>query len=122
MVYPDFIGQNESIFYLPTITGLVHHSLAIVLVVLIILLNQLEITYKTWYCTPLGFACYFTVGAFLITVLGYSVAFDMANPILSGTPLTAWVMAPIYLVLYSIVLLIIELIRKQRLKKQKLSN
>jgi len=27
--YPDFIGQNESFFYLPTISGLFHHSMQV---------------------------------------------------------------------------------------------
>lgn len=53
-----------------------------------------------------------------MSVFGLSDAFHIAEPILSDTPLTAWVMAPIYAACYAVVLLCIELIRKYRQKKQ----
>lgn len=31
MIYPDFLPQNPSFFYPPTITGMIHHSLSIVM-------------------------------------------------------------------------------------------
>jgi uncharacterized membrane protein YbjE (DUF340 family) len=42
----------------------------------------------------------------------------MVKPILSGTPLTVWVMLPIYAVGYSLILLAFELGRKLKTKKQ----
>ena len=119
LVYPDFLPQNPSFFYPPTITGMLHHSLAIVMVIILLMFNQIEITYKKWYCTLFGFTSYFTFGAFLIGFLGYGDAFHIKTPILSGTPLNAWVMAPLYIILYGSVVLIVELIRK---KKKKLSQ
>ncbi len=116
---PTFLSQGPSIFYLPTISGLLHHSLALVVVVALLIFNQIQITYKKWYCTFFGFTAYLTVGAFQMSVLGFPDSFHIAEPILSGTPLTAWVMAPIYAVGYGIVLLVIELFRK---KKQKNDN
>ena len=116
---PTFLDQGPSIFYLPTISGLLHHSLALTLVVALLLLDQINITYRKWYCTLFGFTAYLSVGAFQMSVLGLSDAFHIVEPILSGTPLTAWVMAPIYLVGYGLMLLIIELVRKH--KQQSLS-
>lgn len=114
MFYPDFIGQNPSVFYLPTISGLLHHTLAVALVLLVLIYKHIYVTYKKWYCTLFGFTCYFSVGAFLISVFEYSDAFHMMQPMLSGTPLTAWVLAPIYVVVYGLVLLGFELYRKRR--------
>lgn len=81
---------------------------------MLLIFNQIEISYKKWYCTLFGFTSYFTFGAFLIGALGYGDAFHIKTPILSGTPLNAWVMAPIYIILYGSIVLIIELIRRKK--------
>ena len=117
IAYPTFIGQGDSIFYLPTISGLLHHSLALVMVIALLLFGQIHITYKKWYCSLFGFTTYFTVGAFQMSVFGLNDSFHIVEPMLSGTQLTAWVIAPIYIVGYSAVLLSIELIRKYKIKK-----
>lgn len=118
MVYPDFLGQATSILYLPTITGLLHHSMAVVVVISLFLFNQINVTYKKWFYAVIGFAFYITVGAFLISVLGASDAFHIMTPLLSGTPLTVWVLAPIYAVIYALVLLGFELVRKRKANRE----
>ena len=110
---PTFLNQSTTIFYLPTISGLLHHSIALVMVIALLLFNQIFVTYKNWYCTLFGFTSYLTVGAFQMAVFGFSDSFHIAEPILSGTPLTAWVMAPMYIVAYGVLLLIVELIRSK---------
>ena len=117
IVYPSFINQGPTIFYLPTISGLLHHSLSATLAIALLLFKQIHITYKKWYCTLFGFTCYLTVGAFLIGCLGVSDAFHIYTPLISGTPLTTWVMGPIYAVCYTLLLLIIEQVRKHRSNK-----
>lgn len=118
VVYATFVDQGPTIFYLPTISGLLHHSLAAMVVVAIFLFRQLDVTYKKWYCTLFGFTAYLTVGAFLMQTFHLSDAFHIAEPLLPGTPLTAWVMAPMYAVTYAIILLLFELAkRKKRVDK-----
>jgi hypothetical protein len=114
VIYATFVGQGPTIFYLPTISGLVHHSLSATLVVALLLLGQIHITYKKWYCTFFGFTAYMTVGAFLMATFPISDAFHIAEPLLSDTPLTAWVMAPMYAVAYALILSIIELFRRKK--------
>ena len=114
---PTFLDQGPSVFYLPTISGLLHHSIALVVVVALFLFDQIHITYKKWYCTLFGFCAYLTVGAFQMSVLGLNDAFHIVEPILSDTNLTAWVMAPIYAIGYGSVLLVVELIRKHKPRK-----
>ena len=113
---PTFLDQGPSVFYLPTISGLLHHSCALVVVGALLLFDQIQITYKKWYCTFFGFTAYLTVGAFQMSVFGFADSFHIAEPILSGTPLTAWVMAPLYAVGYGLVLFVIELVRKRKRK------
>lgn len=115
---PTFLDQGPTVFYLPTISGLLHHSLCLVMVCALLLFNQIQITYKKWHYTLFGFSLYLTLGAFQMSVFGFSDSFHIAEPILSGTPLTAWVMAPMYAVGYGLVILIIELARKLKKSRQ----
>lgn len=71
---------------------------------------------KKWYCTFFGFTSYLTLGAFLMHTFDLSDAFHIAEPLLPNTPLTAWVMAPMYVTAYAIILLVIELVRKHKNK------
>jgi len=117
VIYATFVGQGPTIFYLPTISGLIHHSLSAILTIVILIYKCINITYKKWYYTLFGFTAYITVGAFLMYVFDMSDAFHIAEPLLPGTPLTAWVMGPIYAVAYGIILLVVEIIRKNKLAK-----
>lgn len=114
VVYATFLDQGASIFYLPTISGLLHHSFCAMLVVALFLFRQIELTYKKWYWTAIGFLFYVTVGAFLMQTFDMSDAMHIAEPLLSNTPLTIWVMAPMYAAAYGLILLIVEIIRKKR--------
>ena len=117
VVYPTFIGQGPTVFYLPTISGLLHHSACATLSIALLLFNWLHITYKKWYCTLFGFTSYLTVGAFLIGCMGVEDAFHIYTPLIDGTPLTTWFMGPIYAVCYALILLAIEIGRKHISKK-----
>ena len=115
--YPTFLSQGPTVVYLPTISGLLHHSITLVMVVALFLFNQINVTYQKWYCTIFGFTAYLTVGAFQMAVFGFSDSFHIVEPMLSGTPLTVWVIAPIYLSAYAIILAVFELIRRKFIKK-----
>jgi hypothetical protein len=114
VIYATFVGQSDSFFYLPTISGMLHHSFSATLVIALLMFGQIDITYKKWYCTLFGFTSYLTVGAFLMHTFNMSDAFHIAEPLISGTPLTAWVMAPMYAVGYALILFVIELVKKRR--------
>ena len=114
VIYATFVGQSSSFFYIPTITGMLHHSFSAILVVALLIFKQIDITYKKWYCTLFGFTCYLTVGAFLMHTFDMSDAFHIAEPLLPDTPLTAWVMGPIYAVCYAIILFVIEIFKKRK--------
>lgn len=117
VIYATFVGQGDSIFYLPTISGLLHHSFSSTLAVALFLFKQIHVTYKKWYWAVIGFLFYVTVGAFLMQTFHMSDAMHIAEPLLSDTPLTIWVMAPIYAVAYALILFVIEMARKARTKQ-----
>ena len=112
--YATFLDQDSSFFFLPTISGLLHHSLCAMLVVALLMFRQIDITYKKWYCTFFGFTTYLTLGAFLMQTFHLEDAFHIAQPLISDTPLTAWVMAPMYAVAYGLILLGVELAKKRK--------
>jgi hypothetical protein len=114
VIYATFVGQGPTIFYMPTITGLLHHSFSATLVIALLMYKQINITYKKWYYTLFGFTCYLTVGAFLMHTFDLSDAFHIAEPLISDTPLTAWVMAPMYAAGYAIILFIVEICKKKK--------
>ena len=114
VIYAAFVGQGPTIFYIPTITGLLHHSFSAILVVALLMFKQIDITYKKWYCTLFGFTSYLTVGAFLMHTFNLSDAFHIAEPLLPNTPLIAWVMGPMYAAAYAVILFAIELYKKKR--------
>ena len=115
--YPNFIGQNPSFMYLPTILGMMHHTCSAIVVVL--MFGYFEITYKKWYCTVFGFTAYLAFGAFLMCVMDYGNPFYMTAPALDGTIFTIWAMISIYLVVYALIILTVEIFR---LKKNKLKG
>lgn len=119
LVYPSFLDQGPTVFYLPTISGLLHHSIALVLILALFLFNQITVTYKKWHYSLFGFTSYLTIGAFQMSVLGLDDAFHIVEPMLDGTPLTVWVVAPIYVAGYAGVLWAFEIVRKHNSRKAK---
>lgn len=117
VIYATFVGQGPTIFYLPTISGLLHHSLSAMTVVAVLMFGYIDITYKKWHYTLFALTSYITVGAFLMQMFDMSDAFHIAEPLLPNTPLTVWVMAPMYAVAYALILLIAEIIKRKQMKK-----
>ncbi len=118
--YPNFIDQHPSFMYPPTILGMMHHTWSAIVVILMFLLGHLDITYKKWYCTPIGLTAYLSFGAFLMCVMDYGNPFYMTGPALDGTPLTVWVIAPIYITAYALILAVTELVKYKRKNTRKL--
>lgn len=44
--YPNFIGQNPSFMYPPTILGMMHHTWSAIVVILMFMFGYLNLTYK----------------------------------------------------------------------------
>ena len=114
VIYASFVDQGPTLFYLPTISGLLHHSFSATLVIALLIFKQIDITYKKWYYTLFGFTCYITVGVFLMYQFKMSDAFHIVEPLLPNTNLTAWVMGPMYAVAYAIILFVVELVKKKK--------
>ena len=83
-ITPTFIGQASTIFHTRTISGLVHHSLAMYLAILILVLGRFKPSIKKIHCFWLGLTAYMTLGLFLIHAIGVDDAMYINNPAATG--------------------------------------
>ena len=114
--YPIFIDQHPSFMYPPTILGIMHHTISAIVVILMLMFGYCRLTYKKWYCTFFGFMTYLAYGSFLMCVLEVNNPFYMTGPAISGTIFNVWIIAPIYMVVYGLILLILEFVRNGKTK------
>lgn len=112
LIYPDFIGQSDSIFYPMTISGLVHHTVMVFLIIMMVRLGFLKPELKKWHLMPIGLSFYMVYGLFLISELGYGDAMLITKPILSGTPLNWFVLGLMTLSLHAGLLYLYVIIRE----------
>lgn len=119
LIYPDFLENYPTFFHTVTTSGLLHHALSFFLCVLLELVGYFSPNYKKWPNLVIGFLAYMTVGAFLIFVLDVSTAFYMNHPCISGTPLTVWVLIPIFAGVYALYMTCHELIRRHLKNRKK---
>ena len=118
VVYPDFIGQSDSIFYPATISGLLHHTVMLYAIVLMIITKYFVPTIKKWYILPLGLCCIMTLGIFEITVLDFGDAMQIFKPILPDTPLYWWFCGLLLLPAAYIAMVIFEYFNVWKHKKE----
>lgn len=97
--YPDFLPQNESFFYPATISGLLHHSIAFYIAVLMALTGFMKPSLKKFYAFPVGLCMIMCYGLFLIDALKFKKAMYIGQPLISGTFLTWYVVAAMLIVL-----------------------
>lgn len=117
MVYPDFLSQNVSFFYLPTISGLIHHSILFLACVLIVEIGWIKFEMKNLKYYPLGICFYTLMGLFMIDVFKFSHAMCVKASIIDGTPLYWWFLLIVGTILVFIYLFILEKIRTLRKTK-----
>ena len=111
MFYPDFLGQANTILYSKTITGLLHHTTLLFTSVLTILTGYLKPDFKKWSSLPIGLCIFMTYGIFQISIMGKDNSMEIMKPLIAGTPLNWALVGGIYLVLYTIFLLIYEQVK-----------
>ncbi len=121
-IYADYISQNPSIFFLPTITGLLHHAFILLMVIAMVLFNWFRPSLKKRYYFPMIFTGYIAVGTFALHVLDIKDAMSIATPIVSGTPINCWFILGVGTALEVLVTLIYELILKYIQKKKATVN
>lgn len=116
MFYPDFLGQDKSFMYLPTISGLLHHSVLLILCELLLQTKWFTPTLKGWKWFPIGLCIYTLYGLFLMDIFGWQSAMEINSTLIPGTPLNWWFILLVGSALLFAVLWLIEFIRKKKIK------
>lgn len=88
--YPTFLNQGPSFFFLPTITGMNHHALGVIVCIMLAVSKRFTPSFKYWYVFPLGIAAYTVFGLFLIDVLHIRHTMIIDEPVIPHTPLKWW--------------------------------
>lgn len=118
MIYPDFIGQAESIFYPMTISGLLHHSVSLYLSILMIVTGFFKPTIRKFYAFPIGLSFYMTYGVFLMDCIGLEEAMYINETLIEGTIFTWYFVGFLIFVITAAVLVVYEYIKKRYKKPQ----
>lgn len=90
MFYPDFL-ESQTFFDIRSITGLLHHTLMVWVVIVCIKTGHLQPSLQKWHYYPLGLSLIMTFGLFEKECLGFRKAMQIGEPLLKSAPvLTAW--------------------------------
>lgn len=117
LAYPDFVEDYRNIFEFGCITSFLHHTITLYALISIFVFKYVNLTIKkSWLQLPFG-AVYIGTGFFLIFVCKIDHAFYLFNPAVPDTPLYFAVMLPIYVSVYVISMIIIELVNKKKAKQ-----
>ena len=91
--YPDFLGQASSFMYHATISGMLHHGIALYISVLMGITGYVKPSLKKFYAFPVGLCFFMCFGIFLIDALGFETAMFIGKPLIPNTYLTWYVMS-----------------------------
>jgi hypothetical protein len=117
MIYPDFIGQADSIFYPLTISGLLHHSVSLYLSILMIVTGYFKPTIRKFYAYPIGLSFYMSYGLFLMDCIGLEEAMYIHEPLIEGTIFTWYFVGFLICVVTAAILIAYEYILKKKYNK-----
>lgn len=115
--YPTYIGQMPSFFYPATISGMLHHSVAMYLGVLLIATKYVTPSIKKYHYFFFGMAVFITWGTFLLTIFPDFEHYDpmyLTGPLIPNTILTWYFVGLLIFIVHAITLTIFELCNKKK--------
>ena len=96
--YPYYVAQDANFMLPATISGLMHHSVALTASVYMVLTGYFKPSTKKFYAFPLGLTFNICYGAFLLDALGvenigekgFTTAMNIFGPLVPGSFITSW--------------------------------
>ncbi len=116
LIIPDYLADGPTIFFIPTITALIHHSFTLFEIIMVFIFKYITLTIKKAWTQLFLVLIYLGTGLILVYLIKLPDAFFINKPAVVNTPLRIWLMIPIYITVYFTIILIIELIRKNKSK------
>ena len=118
LIIPDYLADGPTIFFLPTITALMHHSFTLFEIIMVFVFKYMYLTIKKSWSQIILIILYIGLGLILVYGLHASDAFYIKNPAIINTHLRLWEMIPLYISIYLIIMITIELIRRHKTKQE----
>lgn len=123
LFYSNFLDQGPTFMFFPTITGMVHHAIGILLCILLCLCGWFAPSLKRWKIFPIGMSAYTLYGLFLLDVLKIPHTMQIDDPMIPGTPLKWWFVLTVGTALVAGFSFIFEFVKKRIVaKKQSASS
>lgn len=116
VLYPDFIGQDSSVFAVRTISSLLHHGFAFLLCISMLAFKWFKPQLRYCYYFPMIFSGYIAFGALMIHKCNIYGSMLVNKSLLSGTPIDCWFILVVGTALIALLSLACELIRRHRAK------
>ncbi len=110
LCYPDFIVYFDNIFNIHAFTGLLYHTNMLFMFIVAISTGYFVPTFKNWTSVLTGLAFMVVVGEFGNSVLNQANNMYLNAPLISNTIFTWWFVGILFLILYTIILQIYEMI------------
>lgn len=100
-IYPYYVSDIPNFLHPSTLFGLIHHSVAFCLSILMVITGYFKPSSKKFYAYPLGIVFSIFYGAFLIDALGignfpelgFTTAMNIFMPLVPGVFLFSWYLA-----------------------------
>ncbi len=119
VVYPYYVSQDENFMLPATISGLLHHGVALDLSILMILCGYFRPSVKKFFAFPLGLCFNLVYGIFLIDALGFDNAMNIFSPLVPNTFLTWYIVFPAVTLVLFLLLYFYERYKKKKLEASK---
>ncbi|MBO4769571.1 MAG: hypothetical protein J5563_02175 [Clostridia bacterium] len=88
--YPDFL-EKQTFWDIRSVSGLVHHSLMLWLILLLFSKKLVRPSLKKWYCYPVGYIFVMFIGLLEIEMLNFREAMNIGQPLVGSLPvITSW--------------------------------
>lgn len=111
LFYPDFLVYFDNIFNIHPFTGLLYHTFMLLLFLIALFTGYFVPTFKNWTALPIGLAFMVVFAVFGNSVLGQSNNMYLNSPLISGTIFTWWFVGILFILLYTIIIQIYEMIK-----------
>ena len=101
IIYPTFLS-SQNFWDIRSITGLLHHTICVIVFPLLLKTKYFIPKLKKWYVTPIGLSFYMTFGVFELDALNFPKAMQIKEPLIEGVEITSWYYVGILVILLEI--------------------
>ena len=115
LIDPGFISNSPSIFYFPTITSFLHHTITLYSTIMIFIFKYIHLDIKKAYVQLIALVFYLSAGLLLIYGFRLNDAYYINEAIIKNTVLNTWVMLPIYAIIYLSIMFIVNYLNEKNI-------